>query len=176
MSWLEFLDSSGIANCVTKSLTMSLSLSWSYHVSSRSHWKKKTHLENSDIIKQGPRVRVCTSLTQEVRVTSHLRSIHVLPVQQHHHVLLFNNILINFTILSLIYINFKILSTQWCNHQLTRLIDIITIFIVTIIIIIIITRSKPAYDRQGIVGASSAQLGSGKWSFFVTDRQTNTSS
>ena len=85
-----------------KSLTISLSLSWSYHVSSRSHWKKKTHLENSDIIKQGPRVRVCASLTQEVRVTSHLRSIHVLPVQQHHHVLLFNNIIINFTILSLI--------------------------------------------------------------------------
>ena len=81
---------------------------WHFHDESltrslkRSHWKKKTNLENSDIIKQGPRVRVCASLTQEVRVTSHLRSIHVLPVQQHHHVLLFNNILINFTILSLI--------------------------------------------------------------------------
>ena len=40
----------------------------------------------SDIIKQCPRVRVCASLTQEVRVTSHLDSIHVLPVHlQHHH-------------------------------------------------------------------------------------------
>ena len=37
---------------------------------------------------QCPRVGVCTSLTQEVRVTSHLDSIHVLPaavhLQQHH--------------------------------------------------------------------------------------------
>ena len=38
----------------------------------------------------------------------------------------------------------------------------------------IITRPKPAYGRQGLAGrslrASGAQLGSGKWSFFVTDR------
>ena len=35
------------------------------------------------------------------------------------------------------------------------------------------TRPKPAYSRQGLAGcslcASGAQLGSGKWSFFVTD-------
>ena len=45
------------------------------------------------------------------------------PVQQHHHQ--FYHPFID------LYINFKILSTQLFNHQLTRLIDIITIFIVT---------------------------------------------
>ena len=48
-----------------------------------------------------------------------------------------------------------------------------------IIFIIIITRPKPAYGRQGptnvLLRASGAQLGSGKWSFFVTDTQTITS-
>ena len=43
----------------------------------------------------------------------------------------------------------------------------------TLFIIIIITWPKPAYGRQGLAGgslrASGAQLGSGKWSFFVTD-------
>ena len=56
--------------------------------------------------------------------------------------------------------------------------DIINSIIV--ITFIIITRPKLAYGRQGLVGdslrASSAQLGSGKWCFFVTDKQTHTSS
>ena len=47
-------------------------------------------------------------------------------------------------------------------------------------IIIIITRPKPAYGRQGLAGGSlrtsGAQLWRGKWSFFVTNRQRNTSS
>ena len=40
--------------------------------------------------------------------------------------------------------------------------------------IYIITRPKPAYGQQGLAGsslhASGAQLGSGKWWFFVTNR------
>ena len=43
-----------------------------------------------------------------------------------------------------------------------------------VIVTIIITRPKPAYGRQGLAGgslrASGAQLGSGKWWFFVTNR------
>ena len=50
------------------------------------------------------------------------------------------------------------------------------IFITIIITIIIIARPKPAYDRQGLAAvslrASGAQLGRGKWSFFVTNKHT----
>ena len=60
------------------------------------------------------------------------------------------------------------------------IINVIINVAIIIIIIIIITRPKPAYGRQGLAGgslrASGAQLGSGKWWFFVTHRQTNTSS
>ena len=46
-------------------------------------------------------------------------------------------------------------------------------YIIINIIIIIITRPKPAFGRQGLAGrplrASRAQLGSGKWSFFMTN-------
>ena len=54
------------------------------------------------------------------------------------------------------------------------------IYIIIKDIIIKDIRPKPTYGRQGLAGrslrASGAQLGSGKWSFFVTDKQTNTSS
>ena len=50
--------------------------------------------------------------------------------------------------------------------------------IVILFFIIIITRPKPAYGWQGLAGgsleASGAQLGSGKWWFFVTDKHTHT--
>ena len=54
------------------------------------------------------------------------------------------------------------------------------VVIIIMIVIIINTRPRPAYGRQGLAGgslrASGAQLGSGKWWFFVTHKQTNTSS
>ena len=62
-----------------------------------------------------------------------------------------------------------------------NVIKIITI-ITTVVFILIInfTRQKPAYGQKGLAGgslrASGAQLGSGKWWFFVTDTQTDTSS
>ena len=62
----------------------------------------------------------------------------------------------------------------WSLLPLSPIIVIIIamIIIMITICIIIITRPKPAYGRQGLAGrslrASAAQLGSGKWWFFVT--------
>ena len=48
------------------------------------------------------------------------------------------------------------------------------------LLIINFTRQKPAYGQKGLTGGSlrvsGAQLGSGKWWFFVTDTHTNTES
>ena len=164
MSWLEFLDSdsSGIANCVTKSLTVSLSLSWSYHVSSTArkttctydsssvlwtHWnqkmshslsqkKKPLKMENKSWKQwhyQAGSACPCVRKLDTGSASHFTPPFHSCspcsttsscsPVQQHHHQ--FYHPFID------LYINFKILSTQLFNHQLTRLIDIITIFIVT---------------------------------------------
>jgi len=64
----------------------------------------------------------------------------------------------------------------WLPHPLILRPGHITIDKITDIITI--TRQKPAYGRQGLAAvslrASGAQLGRGKWSFFVTDTQTHT--
>ena len=58
----------------------------------------------------------------------------------------------------------------------------IIVIITTMVFILIInfTRQKPAYGQKGLAGgslrASGAQLGSGKWWFFLTDTHTNNES